>query len=248
MQMTLNRRAVVVRSAVFAPLYLIGSFFVGMLIASAIFVGLPGHVQDSTKTAVAIIPGLGSLFAGGALWGRAMARLIGAPNERRSMLVGALGYGTAVLLAVLTLTQLEQLFVEQRRLPDLPIHVIFTLLFVPAASIVAATGALALGVALRGRSSLAPLTLGSGLAAGMAFLVWDLFMDAIGYRVGAPGAAERATMLTVMFTGNAVASLAAGAVIGLVLSRRPDPLVTFDSAPPSLSQSPVAHGRGTVDR
>src|SRR5438477_464070 len=57
------------------------------------------------------------------------------------------------------------------------------------------------------------------LAGGAAFLAVDLLMDALGWRVGAPGAAEHFTMLTVMFSGDFVAALAAGAVIGLLLDQ-----------------------------
>jgi hypothetical protein len=38
--------------------------------------------------------------------------------------------------------------------------------------------------------------------------------------IGAPGAAERATMLTVMLSSNIAASLVTGGVIGLLLSGR----------------------------
>jgi hypothetical protein len=46
-----------------------------------------------------------------------------------------------------------------------------------------------------------------GLAAGGAFQAVNLIMQAAGWVVGAPGAAERATMLTVMGLGNIGAAL-----------------------------------------
>jgi hypothetical protein len=134
------------------------------------------------------------------------------------MWAGALGYAPTVLLVGMALTVLENLIVEQRRGPELPIHVVFTLLFAPAALVVASVGALALGVALKRRGLALRLALGSGLVAGLTFLVVDLLMDALGYRVGAPGAAERSTMITVMLTSNIAASLAAGGVIGLIIT------------------------------
>ncbi|MDX1616803.1 MAG: hypothetical protein R3300_21020 [Candidatus Promineifilaceae bacterium] len=42
----------------------------------------------------------------------------------------------------------------------------------------------------------------------MAFLVVNLVMETLGWVVGAPGAAARYTMLTVMFAGNLGAALA----------------------------------------
>jgi len=44
-------------------------------------------------------------------------------------------------------------------------------------------------------------------------------MESLGWIVGAPNAAARATMLTVMSLGNIAAALAGGAVLGRSLSR-----------------------------
>ncbi len=219
MQLTLNTRAVALRSALVTPLCLIGSVFVGGLLGDVLHAGL-GHLAEDTRIALAVIPALLAVIGGGALWGRAIARITQVGDARRMTWAGALGYGPTVILVALGLTVLENLIVEQRRVPDLPIHVVFTLLFAPAALVVAAIGALALGVALKDKALLARLAIGSGLAAGITFLVVNLLMDALGWRVGAPGAAERATMLTVMLTSNLAASLAAGAVIGWLLARR----------------------------
>lgn len=219
--MTESRRALVIRSALITPLYLIGSFFAGALIGNVIFSGLPGHMADAVRVLLAALPTLVCVIGGGALWGRAMARLVKAGSVTRVMWAGALGYGPTVILVGLALTVLENLIVEQRRGPELPIHVVFTLLFVPAVFVVATAGAFALGVALQRPSSIARLALASGLAAGAMFFVVDILLDSVGYRVGAPGAAERATMVTVLMTGNIAASLAGGAVIGLLLSGSP---------------------------
>lgn len=220
MFMAESRRGIVIRSALLAPLCLIGTFFVGALFGNLVFIGLPGHVQAEAKTALAALPALVCVIAGGAWWGRSLAHILHLGDVKRLMWAGALGYGPTVILVGLLLSVLENLIVEQQRLPALPIHVVFTLLFTPAALVVAAVGALALGVALRRKGLAIRLALGAGLAAGLTFLLVDLLMDALGYRVGAPGAAERATMLTVMLTGNLAASLAAGGVIGFLLGRR----------------------------
>jgi hypothetical protein len=56
-----------------------------------------------------------------------------------------------------------------------------------------------------------------GLAAALAFLAVNLAMEAAGWVVGGPRAAERFTMLTVMFAGDLGAALAGGAVLGWTL-------------------------------
>jgi hypothetical protein len=53
--------------------------------------------------------------------------------------------------------------------------------------------------------------------AALAFLSVNLVMEALDWVVGAPQAAERFTMLTVMLTGNLGAALAGGAVLGITL-------------------------------
>jgi hypothetical protein len=59
-----------------------------------------------------------------------------------------------------------------------------------------------------------------GLVAAAVFLVVNLLMEGAGWVVGAPRAAERFTMLTVMFVGNLAAALAGGALLGWQLHRR----------------------------
>ncbi len=103
--------------------------------------------------------------------------------------------------------------------PDLPVHQVFTLLFVPAAFLVAGMGGLALGLAQGDRALALRGFLSSGFTAALAFLVVDLIMDALGWRVGAPGAAARTTMLTVMMSGSLAAALAGGAATGYLLRR-----------------------------
>lgn len=60
----------------------------------------------------------------------------------------------------------------------------------------------------------ARLGLSAAAAAALAFAAVDILMDAAGRRVGAPGAAETATMMTVMGVGLVAAAAAMGAVLG----------------------------------
>ena len=220
MLMTASRRGVVIRTALMTPLCLIGTFFVGALLGDLLFAGLPGNWPDEGRVALAALPVLICVGMGGALWGRALARVAHVDDAKRMMWAGALGYAPTLVVVALTLTVLEKLIVEQGRGPDLPLHVVFTLLFTPAVFLIAAMGTLAVGLALKQRGFTLRLALSSGLVAGMTFLVVDLLMDSFGYRVGAPGAVQRATMLTVLLIGDVTASLAAGTVIGWFLSGR----------------------------
>lgn len=202
------------RSALTTTLALVGGLLVGVLTGSLVHFGLPGSLADAWRAGIAALPALAGTLAGGALWGRVMASLVGSGETRRMTWAGGLSFGPAVILTGLTLSALEVVLVE-RGGTRLPLHLIFTLLFVPAASFVAAASSFALGIALRNRRLAAKLALSAGLASGVAFLVVNLMMYALGWIVGAPGAAQRLTMITVLAMSSIGATLTGGAVIGI---------------------------------
>lgn len=220
MNLSTTRRRVL-ESAVVTPLCLLGGALIGGILGSIVHGGLPGHMQEWSRILIAVPFALVGVLAGGALWGYLITRITGVGEPRRMMRAGALGYGLTALAVVLGLTLLEQIIVEQGRGPNLPIHNIFTLLFTPAAFLIACGGAFALGFAAQGFAFARRVGFASGLAAGATFLAVNLTMQALGWVVGAPGAAERATMLTVMFAGNFAAALVAGGVMSMMLLPAP---------------------------
>jgi hypothetical protein len=103
---------------------------------------------------------------------------------------------------------------------NMPVHRLFTVLFVPSAFLIAGTSSLAMAWAL-GWSRAAPaLVMRVGLTAALAFLAVNLAMEALGWLIGAPGAEERRTMITVLIAGNRAAAVAGGAMLGLALNQR----------------------------
>jgi hypothetical protein len=208
---------IALRSAGLTALFLFGGLLMGFLAAFGI-TGLPMHLPESMRVALGFGIVLLVLLAAGAVWGRSLARLCGLRDSRRTTWVGALSFGPALLLAAFALGKLEVLLVEQGNGPDLPIHVVFTLLFVPAVFFITGVVGLALGYAQQDARIAWRCALGSALAGAAAFLTVNLAMDGLGWRVGAPGAAQRATMLTVMMTGNLGAALAGGAALGALLA------------------------------
>lgn len=218
MDVNQSARAVAIRSGLVTALCLSGGMLLGLLAGIAVS-GLPMHVPEQTRNLLSALPVLAIMGAAGAMWGSAMGRLTGAGNTRRMSWAGGLSFAPSVILTGLMLAGLEVIVVENSRGPDLPVHQVFTLLFVPAVFLVAGTGAFALGLAAGGWRLALKLLFSSGAAGGLAFLLVNVGMDALGWRVGAPGAAERATMLTVMMAGSLGASLAGGAAVGALLSR-----------------------------
>ena len=152
-------------------------------------------------------------------WGRKMARLTDLGHQRRVALAAGLAVGPSVVLVGVSLSALESTLIGQRVDGSLPIHVVFSLLFVPAALLIAAIGGFALGSGARGIRLGASLAARAGLSGGLAFFIIDLLMDAVGWRVGGPHAGERATMVVVTTLGTIGAALAAGGALGHRLSQ-----------------------------
>jgi hypothetical protein len=129
---------------------------------------------------------------------------------------GMLGFVPVTILLAFALLRLEPIAVEKFG-AHLPIHRVFTLFFVPTAFLIAGVSAWAIGRGLKDGALAASLLWRVGTAAALAFLAVNLAMEAAGWVVGAARAAERFTMLTVMFAGDLGAALAGGAVLGWTL-------------------------------
>jgi hypothetical protein len=209
-----------VRGALYTAFPLLGGMALGILTGAFAFERLPGHMSELSRSSLAAIPALVGAGVGGFIWGRLMGRLAGETWRGRMTWAGALSFGPSVILAAIGLSALEVAIVERGGGPPMPIHNVFTLLFVPSAFLVAGIGGLAMGIAVKEVRRSIGLGLRVGLAAGLAFLAVNRGMDALGWRVGAPGAAERATMVTVLALGSLGAALAGGAVLGSALGRR----------------------------
>jgi MFS family permease len=192
---------------------LFGGIFIG-IIAGSIVHGIPTHLSEGTRIALASVPSTAGFVLGGAIWGSLLARDATAVSKRRMTLAGGLGFGLTVIAVALLLSLGEVLFVQEGRGPDVPIYVIYTFLFAPAAFVVSGVGAGAIGYVLAGGRRGLGIGLRSGIAGGAAFLAVNTFMEALGWQVGAPGAAARATMVTVTILGSIAAALAGGAVLG----------------------------------
>jgi hypothetical protein len=208
------------RGALTTVLTLFGGLLLGVTAGFLVFELLPGRDvvhPPPLNVALAVLPALAGFAAGSAAWGARMGRLAGTAEPRRLALAGALGFGPLTIVLAAGLGTLEPVIVAS--LGPLPIHRVFTLLFVPSAFLIAGVSAAALGLGLR-RPRLALAWLWQvGLAAALAFLAINLLLEALGWVVGAPGAAERATMVTVLAVGVVGAALAGGAVLGLALHR-----------------------------
>lgn len=211
-------RPVIIRAAALTTRDVVGGLLLAAAAGGAIdALGAPLPVFPRRTLSVAMA--MAVLFQAMNLWGRDMTRLAGQPGA------GAISRGGALFLAVLfgtiglVLGVTEPFVVGRAALRGMQIHEVYVLLFVTATLLVATAGTFTLGRGLYGNRFTAKLALGSGIAAAAAFLAVALTMDAIGWRVGAPDAARRATMVVVTTLGLIAAGIAAGAVVGIMLSQ-----------------------------
>lgn len=202
---------------------LFGGLLLGIVVGNIVFELMPGHNFQPLDPVTVLLPALIALagfFAGGAAWGVLMGRLVDATNSRRMALAGAFGFAPITLALALGLQVIEPIALEQLG-AVIPLHRLFTILFVPTAFLIAGVSAWAIGIGLKNRTLARALLWRVGLAASIAFLILNLVMEASGWVVGAPRAAERFTMLTVMFVGDLGAAIAGGAVMAdLLLQHR----------------------------
>src|SRR5262245_726436 len=183
-----DERITMLRGAGSAILYLVGS----LLLAFAI-----GFKLSEMQIHNIEIIGFSIMFAlcvaGGALWGRALAQITGTANTRPLITANAVSYAPSVIGAALGLGAVESIVFNPNL--DIPIHVLFEIVFTTALFLVTAISGLANGIALKDARAAGRLALFTCLAAATTFLVVTLLLDAAGRRVGAPGAAETFNML-----------------------------------------------------
>jgi hypothetical protein len=211
-----SRICVALIGAALTALALVGGLLLSFKIGSLANAFLEGRVSQQYVIPLTTLAASTVMLSGSALWAIGMARLARVPATWRVVASGILGFVPITILVAFGLAALEPFVFGS----SLPIHRLFMLLFVPSAGLIAGVGGLVLGWGLRqGRAALA-LGLRVGLAAALAFLVVNLVMEALGWVVGGPGAAERTTMLTVLFVGDTVAALAGGVTLGMKLGWR----------------------------
>lgn len=209
------------QGALLTVVTLFGGMLFGVVAGNLVFDALPGHSianPSSLHVLLAALPAITGILAGSASWGIAMGRLAGEENRVCMAVAGILGFVPVAMIMAVLLLRIETAVVETQT-NTIPLHRLFTLLFVPTAFLIAGASAGVIGLGLKDRPLARRLVLAAGLSAAAAFLVINLGMEAAGWVVGAPRAAERFTMLVVMFAGDFGAALAGGAAMGWLLFR-----------------------------
>lgn len=222
----MNRKAYFLKGAWLTISRLFGGLFLGLIAGTVLFHLLPGSdVEDPSvmHAAVASIPAIAGFLAAGAAWGMAIGQQLGHTDRRKFGIAGVLGFAPITSILVIGFGMLEQqifAFVG----PSVPIHRLFTILFTLSALLITGVSVFVLSRALGFPRRAGILALRAALAAAGAFLLVNLTMESLGWVVGAPRAAERATMLVVMLLGKLAAAFTAGGLFALDLFPEERPL------------------------
>ena len=202
--------------AALTMLGLVGGLMGGLIGGSLIFHSLIEKAPDLLTYALAAIAFFGATLGGSALWGAGMACLARSPASRRAAWAGMLGFVPLTFVLNSLLAAVEPVAVRA----NLPVHRLFTVLFVPTASLIAGVSSLALGWALGWSRAALARALRVRVTAALAFLAVNLGMEALGWQIGAPGAEERGTMITILIVSNVGAALAGGAMLGMTVTQQ----------------------------
>jgi MFS family permease len=135
-------------------LTLFGGMLLGSVLGQITFNALPGHSSikpSAVHITLSVIPALTGLFIGSALWGVLIGRLGQATDRRRMAIAGMLGFAPSTIGLGLVLNALEPVAVEHLG-AHIPIHRLFTLLFVPSVFVIAGLSAWVIGHGLRNTS------------------------------------------------------------------------------------------------
>ncbi len=208
----------VLKSALLSPVCQVGGLVLGIGAGAFVHNLLPGHTTDAQRVLPAAFFALLGLLGGGVVWGVLIARLAGSPETKRTAGAGA-AWAASTLIVMLAMQALEPALVENDAL-RMPIHNVYTLLFVLSTAIVSFVTAWAMAVALRRGERALRVAMIAALLCALAYLIVNVGMDALGWRVGAPRAAERFTMLAVTFVGSIASSATIGAALVTALGKR----------------------------
>jgi len=200
-----------------AGLYLPASFVVLFIVLSVIN-NARGEGNDLPTNGMLLI-GFAIFVGGGWLWTHALIRPLRLSHASRVCAMGAISVAATTMLCILGLGKLEEYFVADGNSP-MPIHQLYTLLFVPATFLATALTAGVIGRAIGSTAFAIRLALQAGGATAFTYLVFNILQDLLGRRVGGLNAANTATMITVTLVCYIAAALTMSAVMGRILRAR----------------------------
>lgn len=197
-----------------------GFYLIGALPLGGVLMGVWSWLSDF-EVGIEAWQGMTSLFISHFImawfWGRGLGRVTHQTHPEHLAWAAAIAFAATTTIAVNRINHTEVILNRLLFQTKLPVHILFLYIFIAGnGAVVGVTGA-ALGVAKSDWKMTLKLG-GMGIVVGaLTFLIVFLIMELFGFRVGAPGAAERATMLTVMSIGIWSTALVGSGIFGRML-------------------------------
>jgi hypothetical protein len=206
----------ITRGSALAGLWLVGALPLGL--ALVMLVSRITSTELTVESRTFLIPFLAAYLIAGGLWGHRLGRIAGYNRSRSFIVAGAIGVALPTGVAVTALTYVEQ-NLAVLLWGGLPVHVIFGFSFALAALVLSGIAGLAFGLSLGSARLARQLAVGGGGAGALTFVIVDIGLDVLGFRVGAPNAEQRATMLVVAVVGLWATAIVGSAVLGRILAQ-----------------------------
>jgi hypothetical protein len=214
-----NGTSLIGDSALLTAACIVGGIAGAVALGSAVDAVVRRYSSDVVAASVAAPFALAVIILAARQWGRRMSAAAGIGDPARTGKSTMLFVALPFILVGSLLSPLEPPAVRFAGEHSLPIHAAYIALFVPATLIVAGIGSFGLGRGMRDNTLGSRFAAVAAPAAALAFLLVAGFMYLIGWRVGSPDAARRATMLVVTTVSTIGAALAGGAGIGWSIRR-----------------------------
>ncbi len=164
------------------------------------------------------VMGLGA-FVGGTLWAKSVIQIAEPGKLWNRALLSGLVFGVSVFIAAYSLEIIERDLFYRNLLNAPGSHMQFVVLFSIAIFLVAGLTSTVLAAQTMERRKAIRYGLITALSCVALFIMIDLLMFALGWRVGHPDFPERSTMLTVMMVGLGISLLVGGTLIGVLIQR-----------------------------
>jgi hypothetical protein len=196
---------------------IVGGLIVAIGLGGAVD-GLATFLRLPVRRSISVVIATTIIYHALKLWLRQMSDLGRTDFPVARLRRHSLGLAILFVGVGFTLGVTEPFIVARGALVDLRIHHVYMILFTASTALISAIFTYSLSRGMTSCSNAVRWSVVVAASCALVFLGVALVMDRAGWRVGAPRAAERATMLVVTALGLVAAAVSGGAILGRLLS------------------------------